>query len=85
MKIKLDTSFSQLLNYSNQLEEALKLNRFPNDLNITSMVTKAYLSNAANDIVWDAMQIEGMGSLNKGNLLERLYRDVRAKNLPSTN
>lgn len=78
MKIKLDTSFSQLLNYSNQLEEALKLNRFPNDLNITSMVTKAYISNAANDIVWDAMQIEGMGSLNKGNLLERLYRDVRA-------
>ncbi|NEW08700.1 acyl-CoA/acyl-ACP dehydrogenase [Paenibacillus sp. SYP-B3998] len=29
-------------------------------------------------MVWQAMQIEGMNALNQGQLLERLYRDVRA-------
>lgn len=78
IKIKLDTSYSQLLYYSRELEEAMNQSRFTNELNVMSMVTKSYVANAANEIVWDSMQLEGMGSLNKGSLLERLYRDVRA-------
>ncbi|HEY0828012.1 MAG TPA: acyl-CoA dehydrogenase family protein [Bacilli bacterium] len=78
MLIKFETASSQLLTFARQADHERKQGRFSDDLFQKSLITKYYITNTANEIVWMAMQIEGMNSLNQGQLLERLYRDVRA-------
>jgi len=78
IRIRLETSFSQLLTFARQADSECEEGRFTDDLFQQSLVTKYYVTNQANEIVGKAMRIEGMNALNEGGLLERLYRDVRA-------
>jgi alkylation response protein AidB-like acyl-CoA dehydrogenase len=78
MKIKFETASSQLIAFGKQADSERAAGRFTDELFQKSLITKYYVMNTANDIVWQAMQIEGMNALNRGELLERLHRDVRA-------
>ncbi|MBT2282942.1 acyl-CoA/acyl-ACP dehydrogenase [Paenibacillus polymyxa] len=77
--IKLETCRHQILSCARQLDqETLKGRQFSSELYTSTLVTKQYVSQTANEILFLAMQVEGTGSLNRGSLLERLFRDVRA-------
>jgi len=78
MLVKLETSKNQLAMYVKQADAEINNGIFSNELYEQSLITKQYVTKSANEIVWMAMQIEGMSSMNQGGLLERLYRDVRA-------
>lgn len=78
LKIKLETARSQLLTYAAQANEEQQSGKFTSDLYQKALITKYYLSNIVNEIVWDAMQMEGIQSLDRGSTLERLFRDARA-------
>jgi alkylation response protein AidB-like acyl-CoA dehydrogenase len=76
--VKLETATSQMKTFARLADEESKTGRFSDEVFQQSLITKYYVSNAANEIVYLAMQAEGMPSLFRGQLLERLYRDVRA-------
>ncbi|PFL57202.1 hypothetical protein COJ27_29825 [Bacillus cereus] len=78
MKIKLEVSYSQLTRCAIQADEEEKKGICSEELYKQSLITQNFITKTANEIVWLAMQIEGMSSLNIGSTLERLYRDVRA-------
>jgi alkylation response protein AidB-like acyl-CoA dehydrogenase len=78
MLVKLETSKNQLAMYAKQADAEIRQGKFSNGLYEQSLITKQYVTKSSNEIVWMAMQIEGMSSMNHGGLLERLYRDVRA-------
>ncbi|CAM4434258.1 acyl-CoA dehydrogenase family protein [Paenibacillus tarimensis] len=78
LRIKLETAGSQLLAYASQADEELRLGKFSNELYQKALITKYVLSNTVNEIVWEAMQMEGIRSLARGSMLERLFRDARA-------
>jgi alkylation response protein AidB-like acyl-CoA dehydrogenase len=78
MKIKLETSYSQIMRCAQLVDQSIINGAFTDELYKLTLITKQYVSEAANQVVWLAMQVEGMQSLNQGKLLEKLFRDVRA-------
>ncbi|WP_159882678.1 acyl-CoA dehydrogenase family protein [Paenibacillus puerhi] len=78
MRIKLETAANQLRMFARRADREREQGRFTDDLFQQSLITKYYVTHMANEIVWQAMQLDGMSALNEGELLERLYRDVRA-------
>jgi acyl-CoA dehydrogenase len=48
------------------------------DLTTRSSMAKLFATEAAQDVVDAAVQIHGAAALERGHLLEHLYRDVRA-------
>ncbi|CAG7659186.1 acyl-CoA dehydrogenase family protein [Paenibacillus allorhizosphaerae] len=78
IKIKYDAAESQLMMFAKQADQETIAGRYTDQLFQKALMTKYFVSHSCNEIVWQAMQIEGMNSLFKGNQLERLYRDVRA-------
>ncbi|MFC5407349.1 acyl-CoA dehydrogenase family protein [Cohnella soli] len=77
LKIKYETANSLLQAYAAQADrERNKV--FTHDLYEKALITKYYLSHVVNEMVWEAMQIEGMNALKNGSLLERIFRDARA-------
>lgn len=76
--IKLETASSQMQTFARLADKESETGHYSDELFQQSLVTKYYVSNVANDIVCQTMQSEGMPALNRGHLLERLYRDVRA-------
>ncbi|TNJ64362.1 acyl-CoA dehydrogenase [Paenibacillus hemerocallicola] len=78
LKIKYDTAHSQLKMFVKQADYETFNGKYTDDLFQRALVTKFFVGRTANEIVWQAMQIEGMRSMSRGSVLERLYRDVRA-------
>lgn len=78
MLIKLETSSSQIKMCAKRADQEEANGQFTSELYTKTLITKQYVTKTANEVVWQAMQIRGTSSLVKGNLLERLYRDVRA-------
>ncbi|MGG4094483.1 acyl-CoA dehydrogenase family protein [Paenibacillus lautus] len=78
MRIKFDAANSQLVTYARQADEFAKSGKYTDDLFQKALMTKYFVTHTSNEIVWQAMQVAGMKSLNKNNLLNRLYQDVRA-------
>lgn len=78
MSIQLETSYSQIKICAKQADMQEQQGNFTDDLYIKTLVTKQYVTKVSNEVVWQAMQVQGTSSMVKGSLLERLYRDVRA-------
>ncbi|EML6324633.1 acyl-CoA/acyl-ACP dehydrogenase [Bacillus cereus] len=78
MRIKLEVAYNQIMSCARQLDKETIEKNLSADLYTNTLITKQYVTKTVNEIVWLAMQVEGSSSLQKGNLLERLYRDVRA-------
>ena len=78
MHVKLETAFNQLMMTAQCVDAAIEAGKITPDLYVKTLVTQSYVSKVANEVVWSAMEIEGMSAMNEGGLLERLYRDVRA-------
>ncbi|WP_345831715.1 acyl-CoA dehydrogenase family protein [Bacillus safensis] len=78
MKIKLDVAHSQLMACAQQADQEKKQNHYSSDLYTKTLITKHFVTQAAEEIVQLASQVEGFSSLQQGSLLERLSRDVKA-------
>lgn len=78
MRIKYEASKDLLVSYTRQADLEMENGNFTNELFEKSLIIKQFVAKAANEIIWDAMQIEGMRSLQSSSFLEKLYRDVRA-------
>ncbi|MFE9279562.1 acyl-CoA dehydrogenase family protein [Paenibacillus glucanolyticus] len=78
MLIQMETAYNQLFAYADFADQCLEKGEYPEDLLKKALITKAYVSKTVNEVVWNAMQMEGMASFKEGGVLERLYRDVRA-------
>lgn len=76
IKVLLDVAYSQLKNAAKSIE-GLGVDNY-NQVYITTLVTKLFISNNTNKILEECIKIEGMSSLKEGSLLERLNRDVKA-------
>ncbi|WP_074593827.1 acyl-CoA dehydrogenase family protein [Bacillus cereus] len=80
MKINLEVAYSQLTRSAILTDAYLSGTKQVDvkEVNTQILITKQFVTKKANSIVWDAMEIEGMASLSRGSVLEKLYRDVRA-------
>lgn len=75
MLIEYETAYNQLSTFVKQVDAG---NLTSDQLLQKASITKYYVTKVANNIVYKAMELEGSSSLSMGNLLEKLYRDVRA-------
>ncbi|GBF75598.1 hypothetical protein PA598K_04016 [Paenibacillus sp. 598K] len=78
MRIKFEAARSQLLLYAQQASDQINAGLHNEELVQKSLMTKIFVCRTVNEIVWEAMQVEGMTSMAEGGLLERLYKDIRA-------
>ncbi|WP_179953623.1 acyl-CoA dehydrogenase family protein [Bacillus sp. BB56-3] len=78
LRIHLEVSNTFIKSCCLQADEENKQGSFTDELYNNTLIAKQYVSETVNKIVWIAMQIQGNNSLNSGNILEKLYRDVRA-------
>ncbi|HDR3523492.1 acyl-CoA/acyl-ACP dehydrogenase (plasmid) [Bacillus cereus] len=78
--ILLETSYSQIRYLCDLLDQFLqnKHEYKSEQVNTSSLITKEYVTNTAQQIVNKAMKIEGIGSLFEENPLSILYTDVKA-------
>ncbi|WP_186302278.1 acyl-CoA dehydrogenase family protein [Bacillus thuringiensis] len=76
IKIKLDVSHSYIKSITQQGDK--EKNKYNDEFYLKTLGVKNFVSDTAIEIIHKCMQIEGMASLNNGNLLERLHRDVSA-------
>lgn len=61
-----------------QADREKKQTHYSSELYTKTLITKHFVTQAAEEIVELASQVEGFSSLQQGSLLERLSRDVKA-------
>ncbi|MCP1311577.1 acyl-CoA dehydrogenase family protein [Paenibacillus tyrfis] len=78
MKVLLDNSQTILLAAARQVDRDIATGTLGDVSYLTTLEVKQTLSNSVNEIIAIAAKIQGTCSLQRGNLLERLYRDANA-------
>jgi alkylation response protein AidB-like acyl-CoA dehydrogenase len=78
IKVNLEVANSQLYSTAKLADECSENSTYSQEIYNQTLITKYIVSQTVNSIIEECIKLEGVSSLNKGHLLERLSRDAKA-------